>query len=75
MELFPELENRKFTTNYELISQINNFQKSWKAVVYEDYSRMTVTQLMSHAGGPKRFTFPRTRSVTALVNEMPAVFK
>lgn len=64
LNLFAELENRKFTTNREFINQINSVQNSWKAVVYEDYSGMTVAQLMSHAGGPKRFDFPHTRSVT-----------
>lgn len=64
LKLFRELESGKFTTSYEFINQINNVQNSWKAVVYEGYSSMTVAQLISRAGGPKRFDFPPTRSVT-----------
>lgn len=64
LNLFAERENRKFTTNHDFINNINNVQNSWKAVVYEDYGGMTVAQLMSRAGGPRRVDFPHIRSVT-----------
>ena len=31
--------------------------------MYEEYNGMTVEQLMYRAGGPKKFDFPKSRSV------------
>lgn len=67
LKLLTELQKRKFIPNHKFINQINSVQSSWKAVVYEDYSGMTVAQLMYRAGGLKRFDFPQPRLVTALV--------
>lgn len=59
-------DNRKFIPNQEFVDQINNLQSSWKAVVYEDYSGMTVAQLIARAGGPNRLNFPKPRYATSL---------
>lgn len=59
-------DNRKFIPNQEFVDQINNVQSSWKAVVYEDYSGMTVAQLIARAGGPNRLNFPKPRYATSL---------
>lgn len=57
-------ENRRFMPNYKFIDEINSAQRSWKAGVYADYSRMTMAQMMFRAGGPKKFDFPQPREVT-----------
>ena len=57
----------KFISSYKFIDQINSVQSSWKAGVYDDYRGMTMGQLMSRAGGRKRFDFPQPRSVTVLI--------
>lgn len=57
-------DNRKFVPNQEFVDQINNAQSSWKAVVYEHYSGMTVAQLIAHAGGPNRLNFPKPSQPT-----------
>ena len=57
----------EFISSYKFIDQINSVQSSWKAVVYDYYSGMTVGQLMSRAGGRKRFDFPQPRSVKVLI--------
>lgn len=49
--------------NYKFIDEINSAQRSWKAGVYADYSRMTMAQMMFRAGGPKKFDFPQPRLV------------
>lgn len=59
-------DNKKFIPNQEFVDQINNVQSSWKAVVYEDYSGMTVAQLIARAGGPNRLNFPKPRYATSL---------
>ena len=59
------LENRKFIPNQEFVDQINIAQRSWKAVVYDEYRGMTVAQLFARAGGPKRLHFPKPRLVMA----------
>lgn len=58
-------DNKKFIPNQEFVDQINNVQSSWKAVVYEDYSGMTVAQLIARAGGPNRLNFPKPRYATS----------
>ena len=61
LKLLTDLENRKFIPNQEFVDKINNAQSSWKAVVYDEYRGMTVAQLISRAGGPKRLNFPKPR--------------
>ena len=61
-----DLDNRRFIPNQEFVNQINNAQSSWKAVVYDEYTGMTVAQLISRAGGSKRLNFPKPRWVTTL---------
>ena len=63
LKSFSSLRNRKFIPNHEFVDQINSVQSSWKAGVYEEYNGMTVEQLMRRAGGPKKFDFPKSRSV------------
>jgi len=60
-KLLTDLENRKFIPNLEFVNEINNAQNAWRAVVYAEYKGMTVAQLISRAGGPKRFNFPKPR--------------
>ena len=60
---FSSLRNRNYIPNHEFVDQINSVQSSWKAGVYEEYNGMTVEQLMHRAGGPKKFDFPKSRSV------------
>ena len=60
---FSLLRNGKYIPNHEFVDQINSVQSSWKAGVYEEYNGMTVEQLMHRAGGPKKFDFPKSRSV------------
>lgn len=61
LKLLTDLENRKFIPNPELVNEINNAQSAWRAVVYDEYKGMTVAQLISRAGGLKRFNFPKPR--------------
>ena len=61
LKLLTDLENRKFIPNQEFVDKINYAQSSWKAVVYDEYRGMTVAQLISRAGGPKRLNFPKPR--------------
>ena len=61
LHVLPNIVNRKFIPNQEFVDQINSVQNAWKAVVYEEYSGMTVAQLISRAGGPKRLNFPKPR--------------
>ena len=61
LKLLTDPENRKFIPNQEFVDQINNAQSSWKAVVYDEYRGMTVAQLISRAGRPKRLKFPKPR--------------
>ena len=68
LKLLTEFENRKFVPNQEFVDKINNAQSTWKAVVCEEYSGMTVAQLISRAGGPKKLNFPKPRSVTTCYN-------
>ena len=63
LKSLTNLENRKFIPNQKFIDQINRAQSSWKAVVYDKYSGMSVAQLIARAGGPKRFYFPKPRLV------------
>ena len=67
LKLFKGLDNLRFISSHKFIDQINNVQSSWKAVVYDDYNGMTVRQLMSRAGGQKRFDFPQARSVVIVI--------
>ena len=60
---FSSLRNRKFIPNHEFVDQVNSVQSSWKAGVYEEHNGMTMEQLMRRAGGPKKFDFPKSRSV------------
>ena len=60
-KLLTDLENRKAISNQAFVNEINNAQSSWKAVVYDKYRGMTVAQLISRAGGPKRLNFPKPR--------------
>ena len=57
----------EFISSYKFIDQVNSVQSSWKAVVYDYYRGKTLGQLMSRAGGQKRFDFPQPRSVTVLI--------
>ena len=59
--LLTDLENRKFNPSQEFVNEINNAQSSWKAVVYDKYRGMTVAELISRAGGPKKLNFPKPR--------------
>ena len=61
MKLIKDLENRRFIPNEEFVDEINNAQSAWRAAVYDVYKGMTVAQLISRAGGPKRFNFPKPR--------------
>ena len=61
LKLLTDLENRKFIPNQEFVHEINNAQSAWRAVLYDEYKGMTVAQLISRAGGPKRFNFPEPR--------------
>ena len=61
LKLLTDLENRKFIPNQAFVNEVNNAQSSWKAVVYDEYKGMTVAQLISRAGGPKRINFPKPR--------------
>ena len=60
---FSSYRNRKFIPNHDFVDQINSVQSSWKAEVYEEYKGKTMEQLMRRAGGPKKFDFPKSRSV------------
>ena len=59
--LTDQVENRKFIPSQEFVDEINSAQSAWKAVVYDKYRGMTVAQLISRAGGPKRLNFPKPR--------------
>lgn len=61
LKLLTDLENRKFIPNPEFADEIKNAQSAWRAVVYAEYKGMTVAQLISRAGGPRRFNFPKPR--------------
>ena len=61
LKLLTDLENRKFIPNQAFVNEVNNAQSSWKAVVYDEYKGMTVAELISRAGGPKRINFPKPR--------------
>ena len=62
LKLLTDLENRKFIPNPVFVNEINNAQSAWRAVVYDEYKGTTVAQLISRAGGPKRFDdFPKPR--------------
>lgn len=52
-----------FIPNQKFIDQVNSAQNSWKAVVYEEYSRMTVAQLIARGGWPKKLHFPKPSQV------------
>jgi len=64
LKLLTDLENRKFIPNPVFVNEINNAQSAWRAVVYDEYKGTTVAQLISRAGGPKRFNFPKPSQVT-----------
>lgn len=66
LKLLTDFENKNFVHNLEFIDQINSAQDSWEAAVYEEYSEMTLAELMYRAGGLKRFHSPEPRSVIFL---------
>ena len=45
--------DQMYRPNHEFVAKINNAQKSWKAVQYEEYETMTLGDLVRRAGGPK----------------------
>ena len=55
------LEKRKYIPNKDYINQINKAQTSWKAGVYDEYSKMTIADMMRRSGGKLGFTFPKSR--------------
>ena len=61
LKLIKDLDNRRFIPNQEFVDEINNAQSAWRAAVYDEYKGMTVAQLISRAGGPKKFNFPKPR--------------
>jgi len=42
-----------YKTDHEFIKKINEQQKSWKAVHYPEYEKMTIEDMIRRAGGRK----------------------
>eukprot|EP00794_Sanderia_malayensis_P005978 gene5978-6674_t len=78
----PSVLNQPYVQNKDFIQQINNVQKSWKAVAYEEYNDFSIGDMIRRAGGKKMLqrNLPNIRSRPAArehmqnADPMPASF-
>ncbi|XP_059820577.1 dipeptidyl peptidase 1 [Hypanus sabinus] len=71
------LSQRPYKSNVDFVKAINTVQKSWTAVVYEEYEKFTILDLTKRAGGlgsrvPRRpKPAPVSEEVLKLANSLP----